>query len=83
MKKLVLQRKYLSKDMPEKYREWHDHPEPEKIAWGKGRFETIEENMRDACYIYHLMSNKVEFRMVERTDKTIWSYPSKYETQET
>jgi hypothetical protein len=72
--RMVLQRRYLSTDMPAPWREWHDHPEPHQLAWSKGQFETLEENMRNACENYYEMSPKVEFRMVRRTDETVWEY---------
>jgi len=72
--RMVLQRRYLSTDMPAPWREWHDHPEPHQIAWSKGQFETLEENMKNACANYYDMSPKVEFRMVRRTDETVWEY---------
>jgi hypothetical protein len=74
--RLVLQRRYLSEHMPAPFRKWHDHPEPHQIAWSQGRFETLEENMRDACANYHAMSPMVEFRMVRRTDEVEWEYSS-------
>ena len=72
--RLVLQQRYVSADMPPAFQEWHDHPEPGRIAWGKGSFSTLEENIRHACANYYQMSEKVEFRMVRRTDEVEWEY---------
>jgi hypothetical protein len=72
--RMVLQRRYLSTDMPAPWREWHDHPEPHQIAWSKGQFETLDENMKNACANYYEMSPMMEFRMVSRTDETVWEY---------
>jgi len=72
--RMVLQRRLLSPDTPAQWRTWHDHPEPQVIAWGKGYFDTLEENMRSACATYYKLSPAVEYRMVRRTDETVWEY---------
>lgn len=73
--RLVLQRRYLpAEHIPQEWAEWHDHPEPQQIAWGKGKFDTLEENIKDACHAYYLLSDKVEYRMVRRRDVAMWEY---------
>jgi hypothetical protein len=72
---LILQRRYLPADhIPQPWTVWHDHPEPHQIAWGPGRFATLEENIKDACHAYYLLSDKVEYRMVRRHNETVWEY---------
>lgn len=72
--RLVLQRRYVSKEMPQSFRQWHDHPEPHQIAWGPGLCETLEENMRRACRDFYEIGKGCEFRMVRRTDEPVWEY---------
>jgi hypothetical protein len=63
---LVLQRRFVSHYMPAPFREWHDHPEPEIIAG--------EKHMRAGCARNYNICQKVEYRMVRRTDKVEWEY---------
>jgi hypothetical protein len=73
--RLVLQRRYRpSYGIPKPWTEWHDHPEPHQIAWGAGQYATREENMKAACEGYYALGQGCEFRMVRRTDETIWEY---------
>jgi hypothetical protein len=73
--RLVLQRRYLpSYGTPKPWTEWHDHPEPHQIAWGPGQYATLEENMKAACEGYCALGQGCEFRMVRRTDETLWEY---------
>lgn len=73
--RLVLQRRYCqSYGIPRTWTEWHDHPDPHQIAWGPGQYTTLEENMKAACAGYYALGQGCEFRMVRRTDETIWEY---------
>ena len=73
--RLVLQRRYRpSYGIPKTWTEWHDHPEPHQIAWGPGQYATLEENMKAACEGYYALGQGCEFRMVSRTDETLWEY---------
>jgi len=73
--RLVLQRRYLpSYGIPKPWTEWHDHPEPHQIAWGQGQCVSLEENMRRACRDYYELGKGIEYRMVRRTDETVWEY---------
>lgn len=65
--RLVLQRRYPPAA-------WHDHPTPHLIAWGPGKYATLEENIKAACEGYYALGQGCEFRMVRRTDETIWEY---------
>ena len=73
--RLVLQRRYRpSYGIPKPWTEWRDHPEPYQIAWGPGQYATLEENMKAACEGYYALGQGCEFRMVRRTDETLWEY---------
>jgi len=75
VRRLVLQRRYRpSYGIPKTWTEWHDHPEPHQIAWGPGQYATLEENMKAACEGYYALGQGCEFRMVRRTDETLWEY---------
>ena len=75
--RLVLQRRYRPGDgIPIQWTEWHDHPEPHQIAWGPGKYPTLEENMKSVCEGYYSLGQGCEFRMVRRTDETLWEYSS-------
>ena len=78
--RLVLQRRYRpGYGIPKPWAEWHDHPEPHQIAWGAGQYATPEENMKAACESYYALGQGCEFRMVRRTDKTLWEYSANAE----
>jgi hypothetical protein len=73
--RLVLQRRYLpASHMPKTWTEWHDHPEPQQIAWGPGSYVTLEENMKTACEGFYARGQGCEFRMVRRMNETLWEY---------
>ena len=73
--RFVLQRRYRpSYGIPQPWTEWHDHPEPHKIAGGTGQYATLEENMKAACEGYYALGQGCEFRMVRRTNETLWEY---------
>jgi len=75
--RLVLQRRYLpSYGIPKPWTEWHDHPEPHQIAWGPGQCASLEENIRRACRDYYELGKGIEYRMLRRTDETVWEYSS-------
>jgi hypothetical protein len=79
--RLVLQCRYIqSHGIPKPWTEWHDHPEPHQIAWGPGQYATLEENMKAACEGYYAIGQGCEFRMVRRTDETLWEYSANKNT---
>ena len=82
--RLVLQRRYRpSYGIPKPWTVWHDHPDPHQIAWGPGQYATLEENMKAACEGYYALGRGCEFRMVRRTDETLWEYSANAENQAT
>ena len=71
----VLQRRFLpGYGMRDAWAEWHDHPEPHLIASGPGQYATLEENIKAACEGFYEIGKACEYRMVLRTDETIWEY---------
>ncbi len=82
--RLVLQRRYLpASHMPKTWTEWHDHPEPQQIAWGPGSYVTLEENMKTACEGFYARGQGCEFRMVRRMNETLWEYSANGEHSNT
>lgn len=80
--RLVLQRRYRpSYGIPKPWTEWHDHPDPHQIAWGPGQYATLEENIKAACEGYYAIGQGCEFRMVSRTDETLWEYSANAQAQ--
>ncbi len=79
---VVLQRRFRPDcGIPETLTKWHDHPERYLIAWDRGQYSTLEENLKHACEKYYSIGQGCEYRMVRRTEETLWEYSADVTTQ--
>lgn len=73
--RLVWQRRFIPNvGIPKLWSEWHDHPEPNQIAWEPGEHATLSEKIKAACKDRYEREPRCEYRMVRRTDETLWEY---------